>query len=88
MAIYLITYDLNKETKRPDILSEVKTKDWVKLSESSYAIDTTETVAAVYNRLAKHIDADDCLYVIPLKKPCFGFGYMVVNDWLDARLPS
>jgi len=88
MAIYLITYDLNKETKRPDILGEIKMTDWAKLSESSYAIDTQETSSAVYNRLKKYIDDNDTLYVITLKKPYGGRGPQAVNDWLENRLPS
>jgi len=86
MAVYIVTYDLNKETKRPDILSDIKKTSWAKLSESSYAISTTETPTEVYNRLSKHIDNNDNLYVITLKKPYYGKGPKDVNDWLANNL--
>lgn len=86
MTVYLVTYDLNKETKRPDILKVLKEMSWAKLSESSYAVDTEETALQVYNRFKGVIDANDNLYVISLRQPYSGFGPDDVNKWLDARL--
>lgn len=87
MAVYIVTYDLNKETKRPDIVGEIKKYgSWAKLSESSYAISTSETVAAVYGKMQKHLDQNDNLYVITLKRPYTGFGQKDVNDWLASNL--
>ena len=42
MSVYIVTYDLNKESKRPPIVEEVRKTDYARLSESSYAIDTNE----------------------------------------------
>lgn len=86
MTVYIVTYDLNKETKRPNILSDIKSTSWAKLSESSYAISTTETPTEVYNRLGEHIDSNDNLYIITLNKPYFGQGPQDVNDWLADNL--
>ena len=87
MATYNITYDLNNETTRPPILKDIKAYDgWAKLSESSYAIITTETPQQVYNKLKKHLDSDDQLYVISIKKPYAGQGDPEVNEWLDSNL--
>ena len=88
MAILLVAYDLNKEVKRPDIVAEVKLTDWARLSESSYAIDTQESESQVYQRFRKHIDTDDALYVIILKRPWDGYGPKDVADWLNQRLPQ
>jgi CRISPR/Cas system-associated endoribonuclease Cas2 len=85
LAIYIVTYDLNKETKRPDILEDIKTTPWAKLSESSYAIDTTETPQQVFDRLEEHLDDNDNLYVILLSQPYYGRGPQAVNDWLAER---
>ena len=86
MAVYIVTYDLNREVVRPNILAEIKQKTWAKLSESSYAIDTTETAQDVFNRLRPLIDDDDNLFVIPLRKPYAGYGPEAVIQWLDQRL--
>ncbi|MDD9745515.1 MULTISPECIES: hypothetical protein [Marinovum] len=87
MAVYIVTYDLNNETKRPPLLEDIKSYSaWAKLSESSYAISTTESTTDVYNALKKHIDSDDRIYIITLKKPWSGFGSKQVNEWLDNNL--
>ena len=88
MATFLVTYDLNKETRRPKIVDEVKKTAWARLSESSYAITTTETAASVHQRFKQHLDSNDNFYVITLKKPYSGFGPPDVNKWLEANLPN
>jgi CRISPR/Cas system-associated endoribonuclease Cas2 len=86
MAVLVVTYDLNKEVKRPKIVAEVNKTDWARLSESSYAIDTTETPEEVYDRFKYLLDGNDNLYVITLKRPYFGQGPQDVNSWLEQRL--
>jgi hypothetical protein len=87
MSTMLVTYDLNREAKRPDITGVIK-KNWscVKLSESSYAIAAGIDPDAVYARLKPLLDANDTLYVITLKQPHAGFGPQEVNDWLAEHL--
>ncbi len=87
MPLCIITYDLNKESKRPDILADIRKGTWAKLSESSYAVLTPETPKQVYDRLAKHLDGNDTLYVITLNRPYYGQGSAEVNDWLEKHLP-
>jgi hypothetical protein len=87
MAVYIVTYDLNKESARPNIVGDIKkTWDWARLSESSYAIDTGQTSEEVYNHLSRHLDDNDNLYVISLKRPYSGRGPQDVNDWLERSL--
>lgn len=87
MAVYIVTYDLNREQVRPDILAEIKKGDWAQLSESSYAINTTASADAVFKSLRKYIDDNDTLYVINLTRPYAGRGAKEVNDWLEENLP-
>lgn len=87
MAVYIVTYDLNLEASRPNILGSIKERSWAKLSESSYAIETDETSEEVFIDLRRHLDGDDNIYIIPLRKPYSGFGPNAVNEWLDANLP-
>ncbi|MDX9860543.1 MAG: hypothetical protein RBS99_06455 [Rhodospirillales bacterium] len=90
MAFLLVTYDLNKETKRPNIVGAIKeiSGSWAKLSESSYAVQTEQTPKTVYDGLKQFIDSNDNLYVINLRKPYYGQGPKDVNDWLESNLPG
>jgi len=87
MNVYIVTYDLNREIVRPNILGAIRKYNWAKLSESSYAIETHETPRDVFNALKAAIDANDTIYVIPLQKPYAGFGPAEVNRWLEEKLP-
>lgn len=87
MATLLITYDLNKETKRPQILKDIRSFDsWAILSESSYAVNTHLSPTQVYDFLSKHLDSNDNCYVIRLGRPYDGQGPKKVNDWLADNL--
>lgn len=87
MAVYIVTYDLNKETKRPPIVEEVrKSPGWAKLSESSYAISTQETTTEVYNRFKPLLDDNDAFFVITLRRPFSSWGSKEINDWLNNHL--
>lgn len=83
----LITYDLNKEVSRPPIVKEIKDLgSWARLSESSYAVNTSLTAEQVFNKLKPLIDSNDNLYIITLKQPWSGFGPKDVNEWLNKNL--
>lgn len=89
MACYLITYDLNKETKRPPIVERIKqiSHSWAKLSESSYAINHPGTPNDIYQRLEPLIDDNDQLLIIPMHQPYQGFHAKEVHEWLRTNLP-
>jgi CRISPR-associated endonuclease Cas2 len=90
MAVLLVTYDLNKEGKSKVDYNEFykvrNTYPYARLSESSYALETNEQPAELYEKLKKLIDPNDHIYIITLKRPYFGFGPKAVNDWLEQRL--
>ena len=88
MSVFLITYDLNKETVRPNIVKTIQNDftNWAQLSESSYAVVSNLAADDVYIKVAKHLDENDQCYVITLAKPFGGFGPKVVNDWLQENL--
>lgn len=88
MAVYLVTYDLNQEAKRPDIVGAIRDYEiWARLSESSYAIDTPETAEEIFDGFLPMLDQNDNLYVIELGLPFAGLGPDQVNEWLTERLP-
>ncbi|MGY9005127.1 MAG: hypothetical protein ACKVJQ_03345 [Alphaproteobacteria bacterium] len=90
MAVLLVTYDLNKETKRPNIVKAVKniSNDCVQLSESSYAVKTNKSPNTVFIELKKYIDDNDSLFIITLRKPHAGYGLSDAIDWLEKNLPE
>jgi hypothetical protein len=87
MSVKLITYDLDKPGQDyTDLLKEIKSFSWARLSESSYAVDTDLSPSQLYDRLSPYTDANDTIYVIPLHSPYRGFGPKEVNDWLERHL--
>lgn len=90
MAVLLVTYDLNKEGKSKvdyDKFYKIRDSyDHVKLSESSYAFNTSETPQALYDKLKPVIDPNDYLLVITLKRPYWGFHLKTTIDWLEKNL--
>lgn len=90
MAVLLITYDLNKEKKARDgyagLLAAIKKFAWARLSESSYAIETTSSPSEIFELFKPHLDSDDYLTVITLNRPWWGHNSKAVSDWLLQRL--
>jgi hypothetical protein len=87
MQVILITYDLNKPGQDyQDFHSFIKKHNWARLSESSYAITSAETVSAIMESLRRFMDQNDNVYIITLKRPYSGFGPKAVNDWLEQFL--
>jgi len=90
MAVLLVTYDLNKEgSSKVDYNKFYKLRDsmdCVKLSESSYAFNTTDTPLQLRDKLRNAIDPNDHIYVITLKMPFDGWGPIPTNEWLNKNL--
>ena len=89
MTTLLITFDMLKHGKDYfDFLDVVKSYDYTKLSESSYAIEATESVQTVYDKLIKFKDKDDNIYVVGLCAPHKGYGPKSTNQWLCNHMPE
>jgi len=90
MSVLLMTYDLNAERhKKGDYNGLYKVRDsydFMKLSESSYALNTNEQPAVVYERVRQYLDGNDSLYIIQLHKPVAGQGNDATNNWLVTNL--
>ena len=87
MPVLLITYDLNRPGQDyPGLLEEIRSTSWARLSESSYAVDTSESASAVYDRVRPHIDDGDNIFIITLSAPWRSWGPEDVNNWLSSRL--
>jgi hypothetical protein len=93
MPVLLLTYDLNKERNAKgdyNKLYQVRdTYDYVRLSESCYALSTTETPQEVFEKLraATALDDDDSVYLITLRQVSLaGQGPKGTNEWLGFHV--
>jgi hypothetical protein len=87
MTVLLVTYDLNKPGQDySEFIATFKKYPWAKLSESSYAIDTSKSPSAIYEELEPYTDEGDHVYIIKLSNPWMGYGPKKVNSWLDDNL--
>ena len=90
MTVKLITYDLNYEnsnkTDYEGFYKYIKSQDYIKLSESSYAVYNSATPTQIRDILRPFIDTNDHIAVITLTRPYDGWHLKAVWDWLNARL--
>lgn len=88
MSVKLITYDLNSPGQNHQkVLNKIKSyPNWAKLSESSYAVETSASPEAIYNAFSPLLDSNDSFFVITLSKPWWGLGSSEVLNWLTSKL--
>lgn len=76
MPLVLVTYDPDKEPTSNEyqgVMGVIKSeKDWARLSESSHAMNTQMTPLQVYEKITPHLDKNDSLLVITLRRPHCG----------------
>jgi hypothetical protein len=91
MAILLLAYDLNKEPDKTDYRGFYQVRDGythIKLSESAYALETTETPRTVFDKLVPFMDNNDNVYVVTLAGPWWGQARQNDINWLQSRIQA
>lgn len=87
---YLVSYDLNKSGKDYsgvyEAIQSASTGMWCKPLESVYIIRSSLSAEAIYNRVAQHLDRDDCVLVIEVTENYFGYFDKRVVDYLNSML--
>jgi hypothetical protein len=87
MPLLLVSYDTNSpERDHSDLLMQIEKYSHVRLSKFSYAIITDHTPTIVCEKLKKHVDKNDNLFIITLKLPYKAYGSNLANDWLNKTL--
>jgi hypothetical protein len=89
MIIRLLTYEFNQEKSPEDfegIAKVIADYDYIKLSESSYALETNESPSEIYYKLEPFIDKKDSVLVFTITEPFFGVGAPNLLTWLRSRL--
>jgi hypothetical protein len=88
MAVRVLTYDLNRGKTKEDckaFCEIIEGYNYVRLSESSYALDTGEHPLIIYKKLEPYIDSDDKVFISTLTKPMYGKYSREVSDWLKEK---
>lgn len=86
MALYAISYQLNKKKDYPELWKAIEDLDAHKAMNDFYLIDNTATTEEVGNYLRGYIDDDDFLFVVPfVTRPYKYRCFEGTKAWLDAR---
>jgi hypothetical protein len=68
-------------------LETLRTYSNAELAESSYVVSTSDSPTAVYEKLRKHMDQNDYIFIMSVSKPYQGYGAKAAVDWLAKHLP-
>jgi CRISPR/Cas system-associated endoribonuclease Cas2 len=83
MAVYIVTYDLNKPGKNYDpLLTAIRKYTHCHALKSAFFIDTSQEASTIRDNLIQFIDANDSLYVMELRKHWAANREMACTTWL------
>lgn len=87
MAVFLVTYDLNKPGQDyKKILDVIKSYDYAELCMSSYVVDTDEP-SEFCEKVSLTLDKSTDLYIFKLTYPIFlEYGSKKAGNWLELHL--
>ncbi len=85
MAVFLVSYDLNKQGQNyTNLINAIKTYDgYIECLRSQWLISTNKNIDTIYNHLKSKIDNNDLLLITRVVKPYYGFLPKKVIDWLN-----
>lgn len=91
MAVYIVTYDLDKGSTSEDysrLVSLIKEEGvWACLGGSSYLVESEHTAVELRNKFKDVLDNNDKLYVGVVSAPAAWVGYSKqVSDWIKEKL--
>jgi hypothetical protein len=88
MAVRFISYDPNEPGRDDTALVDVIKKygPWAKLSDHSYAVETSVNPETMMERLKQHAEPYDIICVITLAAPHCVHGHEDLDDWLSRKL--
>lgn len=87
---YCISYDLRAADKDYEGLFEAikKSPAWWHYLESTWLIVTNESPNEIWDRLQPHVDSNDYLLVIEVRKNSQGWLPEEAWDWIKESLPQ
>ncbi|KKN31112.1 hypothetical protein LCGC14_0827190 [marine sediment metagenome] len=87
MAVFIVTYDLNKNKDYETLWEELKRLDGHKAALSFYFVDVdTDDPRTLINHLKNYVDADDTLIASRVDvRPATWRAKAGTKEWLDGR---
>ena len=87
MTTYIISYDLVKERDYDTLYLAIKeSKEWARISDSTWAVVTEESAVDLRDRLIKSMDVDDRLFVLKSGIESAWRNSKCSNEWLKKWL--
>ena len=88
MAVYVVSYDLNKTgQKYKDLFEELeKSPGWCREVDSTWLISTTETAEQLWQRISPSFDANDRCMIVNATRPFAGWLSEPTWEWIRANL--
>jgi len=88
MAVYSVSYDLNKPGQNySSLYEELKNSNsWWHYLDSTWLVYTFESANQLSNRLRKHIDSNDSLLVIRVTNDYAGWLPEEAWDWIRKHV--
>lgn len=88
MSVVLIGFEGHQRPrKQAEIIAQIEAfENWIKLSESSYAVQTTLRIGEVFLPFKRLLDEHDTFWVIPLRRPYVGQASKAQMQWLNTYL--
>ena len=88
MAVYSVSYDLNKIGQNYDgLINEIKTfNDYEKVMKSHWFIYYNGTAEQAYTKLYKHLDKNDHVLVLQASKDFRGWLSLKGCDWIQEHI--
>ncbi|THC39082.1 hypothetical protein C2862_24645 [Massilia sp. Mn16-1_5] len=90
MAVYIISYDLNKQKNYPALYDAIKSAgtNWCHPMDSTWLVVSSATSSVIRDHIARAMDKDDSLLVCKVAKGDSAWRGLSqqVSDWLKANL--
>ena len=88
MTVYAVIYDLKALLRNySDLYDELKkSKSWWHYLKSAWLIETDETPEQVWNRIQSHIDKNDFILIIEVRRNYQGWLPQEAWDWANEHV--
>ena len=88
MAVYSISYDLIKMGQKYDaLIKEIKTfPNWCHAMDSYWLISSSLSATQVRDKLRKHTDNNDLIFVTSISRDYSGWLTQETWDWIDKNI--
>lgn len=85
MAVFMVTYDLNKPGKNYEpLLAAIRRFPHCYALKSAFFIESTSNASAITGALMVHLDSNDALYVLRISREWAANRPMNCTAWLQS----